>query len=97
MRLIDAQYTYRPIFGLPRMTAWLHRQGYAVNHKRVQRLMHKMGLAAIYPKPRTSEPAPGHKVYPYLLRGMPITHPNRVWSTDITPSFPYPLPTSGLR
>jgi len=66
------------------MTAWLRRQGYAVNHKRVARLMHTMGLEAIYPKPRTSQVPPTHRVYPYLRRDVPITHVNQVWSTDIT-------------
>ena len=84
MRLIDKQYTKTPFYGWPRMTAYLHREGYTVNHKRVQRLMSKMGLQAIYPKPRTSVAAKGHKVYPYLLRNLAITHPNQVWSADIT-------------
>src|SRR2546428_13892706 len=66
------------------MTAWLRSQGYAVNHKRVARLLHTMGLETIYPKPRMSEPHPAHRVYPYLLRGVPITRVNQVWSTDIT-------------
>lgn len=66
------------------MTAALQRQGYAVNHKRVQRLMTLMGLQTIYPQPRTSMPAPDHKIYPYLLRGLAITRPNQVWSGDIT-------------
>jgi putative transposase len=84
MRLIDEQYTKTPFYGRPRMTAYLRRQGYQVNHKRVQRLMHKMGLQAIYPKRRTSIAAKGHKVYPYLLRNLSITRPNQVWSADIT-------------
>ena len=84
MRLIDEQYTRTPFYGWPRMTAYLRRQGYEVNHKRVQRLMRKMGLQAIYPKRRTSVAAKGHKVYPYLLRNLPITRPNQVWSADIT-------------
>jgi putative transposase len=68
------------------MTAYLKRppHGYVINHKRVQRLMCKMGLQAIYPKPRTSKAAKGHKVYPYLLRHLTITRPNQVWSADIT-------------
>src|ERR671933_1567836 len=66
------------------MTAWLQRQGYAVNHKRVARLLRTMGLETIYPKPRLSDPHPAHRVYPYLLRGVPITRVNQVWSTDIT-------------
>jgi putative transposase len=84
MRLIDKQYTKTPFYGWPRMTAHLRRQGYAINHKRVQRLMSTMGLQAIYPKPRTSLAAKGHKVYPYLLRKRVITRPNQVWSADIT-------------
>lgn len=84
MRLIDRQYTKTPFYGWPRMTAHLRRQGYLVNHKRIQRLMQVLGLQAIYPKPSTSKPAPGHRIYPYLLRGLEITRPNQVWSTDIT-------------
>jgi putative transposase len=84
MRLIDKQYTKTPFYGWPRMTAHLRRQGYAINHKRVRRLMRMMGMQAIYPKPRTSMAAKGHKVYPYLLRRRRITRPNQVWSADIT-------------
>ena len=84
MRLIDAKYMQRPILGWRRMTNYLQRQGYVVNHKRVRRLMQKMGLQAIYPEPRTSQPAEGHKIYPYLLRNLAITRVNQVWSTDIT-------------
>ena len=84
MALIDKQYTRTPFYGWPRMTAFLRREGYAVNHKRVQRLMGLMGLQAIYPKPRTSQPARDHKIYPYLLRGVSITRPDQVWSSDIT-------------
>jgi putative transposase len=84
MRLLDQQYTATPYYGIRRMTAWLRSQGYAVNHKRVARLLHTMGLETIYPKPRLSEPHPTHRVYPYLLRGVPITRVNQVWSTDIT-------------
>jgi putative transposase len=84
MRVIDQQYTQTPFFGWPRMTAWLQRQGYEINHKRVQRLMQIMGLQAVYPKPRTSLPASEHTVYPYLLREVEIVRPNQVWSSDIT-------------
>jgi putative transposase len=84
MRLIDEQYTRRPYYGAPRMTHWLYSQGYTVNHKRVERLMHEMGLSAIYPKRGLSQPAPGHRIYPYLLRGVKVERPNQVWSTDIT-------------
>jgi putative transposase len=84
MRLLDEQFTDTPYYGIRRMTAWLRSQGCEVNHKRVARLLRPMGLEAIYPKPRTSQPHPEHRVYPYLLRGMPITRVNQVWSTDIT-------------
>lgn len=84
MRLIDEQYMETPFYGWPRMTAILQRQGYAINHKRVQRLMQKMGIQAIYPKPKTTRSNPGHKIYPYLLRDVEIVRPNQVWSTDIT-------------
>ena len=84
MRQIDEQYTRTPFYGWPRMTAHLRRLGYPVNHKRVQRLMHRMGLQALYPKPKTSRSAPGHQVYPYLLRGLTIARPNQVWCADIT-------------
>ena len=84
MRLLDQQYTDTPYYGIRRMPAWLRSQGYAVNHKQVARLLHTMGLETIYPKPRLSQPHPAHRVYPYLLRGVPITRVNQVWSTDIT-------------
>ena len=66
------------------MKVWLSRQGYPANRKRVLRLMRTMGLQAIYRRPRTSKPAPGHRVYAYLLGGMEITRPNQVWAADIT-------------
>lgn len=84
MRQIDKQYLETPFYGWPRMTVVLRQQGYAVNGKRVRRLMRQMGIQAIYPRPRTSTPHPGHRVYPYLLRDLAITHVNQVWSTDIT-------------
>ncbi len=84
MRLIDEQYLRTPFYGYPRMTAHFRRMGYPVNRKRVARLMQKMGLQALFPRPRTTLPASGHKIFPYLLRGMAITHPDQVWSTDIT-------------
>ena len=84
MRLLDEKYTDPPYYGIRRMTAWLQSQGYPINHKRVARLMHKMGLDTVYPKPRTTPAHPGHRIYPYLLRDMPITQVNQVWSTDIT-------------
>lgn len=81
---IDAEYTRHPFYGSRRMVAWLQGKGYRVNRKRVQRLMRILGLAGMAPGPATSRPHPQHKVYPYLLRGMAITRPNQVWSTDIT-------------
>lgn len=84
MRLLDEQYTKRPHHGVPKLTEWLRRQGYVVNRKRVARLMRKMGLTAIYPKPKTSAMGKPSKVYPYLLKGLSITRPNQVWATDIT-------------
>jgi putative transposase len=84
MRLLDEQYTRTPFYGIRRMTAWLNQQGHQVNHKRVQRLLRLMGLEAIYPKPNLSQPAPGHRIYPYLLRGVKVERVNQVWSSDIT-------------
>jgi putative transposase len=84
MKLIDAQYTQTPFYGIRRMTAWLRTQGEAVNHKRVARLMRQMGIEAIYPRPRTTVAADNVRRYPYLLKGLTIDEPNLVWSTDIT-------------
>lgn len=84
MRLLDEQYTETPFYGVRRMTAWLRSEGYGVNPKRVSRLLRKMGLWAIYPGPSTSKAAPGHRIYPYLLRDVVIKECNQVWSTDIT-------------
>jgi putative transposase len=66
------------------MTAWLRRRGEQVNPKRVRRLLRKMGLEAVYQKPRLSRKHPEHKIYPYLLRNLDITRPNQVWCSDIT-------------
>ena len=84
LQLLDEQYTRTPFYGVRRMTAWLNQQGQAVNQKRVRRLLRLLGLEAIYPKPRLSQPQPGHRVYPYRLRGVRIERINQVWSTDIT-------------
>ena len=84
MKLIDQQYLATPFYGSRRMKVWLDRQGHPVNRKRVRRLMRTMGLQAIYRRPRTSQPGPGHKLYPYLLGAMEITMPNQVWAADIT-------------
>jgi putative transposase len=84
MRLLDEQYTATPFYGIRRMTAWLRSRGYVVNHKRVGRLLRTMGLQALFPQPRLSQPAEGHTIYPYLLRGVTVSRSNQVWSTDIT-------------
>ena len=84
MALIDQQYLKTPFYGSRRMTAWLRNHGHQVNRKRVRRLMQLIGLEAIYRRPNTSKPNPGHKVYPYLLRGLEINRVNQVWATDIT-------------
>ena len=84
MKLIDRQYLATPFYGARKIAAWLKSQGHRVNRKRVRRLMQIMGLKSIYRRPRTSKPAPGHKIYPYLLSGMKITRPNQVWAADVT-------------
>jgi putative transposase len=84
MKLIDRQYLATPFYGARKITAWLKSQNYSVNRKRIRRLMRVMGLKAIYRRPRTSKPALGHKIYPYLLSGLKITRPNQVWAADIT-------------
>jgi len=81
---LDEEYTRHPFYGTRRMTKYLRGRGYAVNRKRVQRLMKKLGLSGMAPGPNTSKPHPEHKIYPYLLRGLDIIRPNQVWSTDIT-------------
>jgi putative transposase len=83
-RLIDEEYTRHPFYGARRMVIHLAHMGYVVNRKRVQRLMRQMGLAGMAPGPNTSKSHAQHKVYPYLLRGVAVTKPNQVWSTDIT-------------
>ncbi|MGT2434178.1 IS3 family transposase (plasmid) [Cupriavidus basilensis] len=82
--LIDEEYTNRPFYGSRRMAVFLRGQGCVVSRKRVQRLMREMGLAGMAPGPATSAKHPKHKVYPYLLRGVAVTRPNQVWSTDVT-------------
>ena len=83
MRLLDELYLKWPFYGSRRLCVELQQRGHQVNRKRIQRLMRKMGLRAIYPKPRTSLPGKGHKIYPYRLRGLSITRPNQVWASDI--------------
>src|SRR6266853_5785477 len=84
MRRIDELFTQFPFLGSRRLALMLGEQGLPINRKRMQRLMRQMGIAALGPKPRTTKPAPGHKVYPYLLRGLTIDRPNQVWAADIT-------------
>jgi putative transposase len=83
-QLIDEQYRKHPEFGYPRMTDFLRTKKHNVSYKRGARLMREMGLQAITPGPHTSKPAPGNKIYPYLLRNVAIERVNQVWSTDIT-------------
>ena len=83
-QLIDEEYTNRPFYGSRRMVVYLRSVGHVANRKRVQRLMREMGLAGMAPGPTTSKKHPQHKIYPYLLRGVAVTRPNQVWSTDVT-------------
>lgn len=84
MRRLDELFTAWPFLGSRRMAAMLRAEGQCINRKRVQRLMRKMGIAALGPRPRTTKPAPGHRIFPYLLRGVAIDRPNQVWAADIT-------------
>jgi putative transposase len=84
MRLIDCIHTNRPFLGIRRIADALQGVGHRVNRKRVQRLMRKMGIQAIHPKPNTSKRHAKHKIYPYLLRSLNIDRPNQVWATDVT-------------
>ncbi len=84
MQQIDRLYLRYPFYGAPRLTVALRAQGRVVNEKRVARLLRVMGVQAIVPGPHTSRPHPAHRVFPYLLRGLPITASNMVWCTDIT-------------
>lgn len=84
MEAIDRQYLETPYYGIRKMTEVLRRQGFHVNHKRVQRLMRLMGLMAIYQRPKTSRRNRQHPVFPYLLRNLTIERPNQVWAADLT-------------
>jgi putative transposase len=84
MRRIDALFTAWPFLGSRRMAAMLRAEGQRVSRKRVRRLMRLMGIAALGPKPKTTKPAPEHKIFPYLLRDLVIDRPNQVWAADIT-------------
>ena len=81
---MDEMHLKRPFYGSRRICDWLQDEGRDINRKRVQRLMRQMGITALYPKKNTSQPAKGHKVYPYLLKGLNIDRANQVWATDIT-------------
>jgi len=84
MRLIDELFTAWPFLGSRRLAFMLRGKGHWIGRKRVQRLMRKMGMAALGPKPRTTKPQHGHKIFPYLLRNLAIERPNQVWAADIT-------------
>ena len=84
MRLIDEVFLEAPYYGSRQIAKVLRRLGFCIGRKRVRRLMRKMGLQAIYQRPRTSTPHPEHRVYPYLLRNLTIDRPNQVWCADIT-------------
>jgi putative transposase len=84
MRRIDELHLELPFYGSRRMMFELNKEGRGVNRKRVRRLMRVMGIEALVPRPGTSKAAPGHRIYPYLLRGLAITEPNHVWASDIT-------------
>lgn len=84
MRALDEIYTEWPFYGSRRLAVVLEQRGFSVNRKRVQRLMRLMGIEAIYARPKTSERHPEHRIYPYLLKNVPITRNSQVWSTDIT-------------
>ena len=84
MRRLDELFMKYPFYGSRQMVRQLLREGIAVGRHRVRRLMRLMGLEAIYQAPRTSDPHPAHRVYPYLLGGMAIDRPNQVWCADIT-------------
>ena len=84
MVLMDRQYLKAPFYGSRKMKAWLLQQGYLVSRKRVRRLMRLMGLEAINRRPNTSKPAPGHRIFPYLLKGVEVNRVDQVWAADIT-------------
>ena len=101
MALMDRQYLKTPFYGSRKMKAWLLQQGYLVSRKRVRRLMRLMGLEAIYRRPNTSKPAPGHRIFPYLLKGVEVNRVDQVWAADITyipmaKGFPVPGGHHGL-
>lgn len=84
LHAIDTEYTRHPFIGTRRMVHYLAKQGYFVNRKRIQSYYRLLGIEAVYPKPKTTKYNPEHKIYPYLLRNLPITYCDQVWSSDIT-------------
>lgn len=84
MRLLDEQYLKTPFYGIRKLTEWLNKKGFPVNHKRVKRLMKLMGWETLYRKPNTSWKDQRHKIYDYLLKDLKIDHSNHVWGIDIT-------------
>jgi len=84
MRRLDELHLEHPVYGSRKLTVSLRREGLIINRKRVVRLLRLMGIEAIYAKPKTSQPTPGHQIYPYLLRGLEVTGPDQVWCADIT-------------
>ena len=84
MRRLDELHLEHPVYGSRKLAVSLRREGLAINRKRVVRLLRLMGIEAIYAKPKTSLPAPGHQIYPYLLRDLVVTGPDQVWCADIT-------------
>ena len=84
MALMDREYLKTPFYGSRKMKAWLLQPGYLVSRKRVRRLMRLMSLEAVYRRPNTSKPAPGHRIYPYLLKGVEVNRVDQVWTAGIT-------------
>jgi len=84
MDLIDQLHTHLPFYGYRKITHWLRTLDYEVNHKRILRLMKEMGIQALYAGKKPNLSAPGHKIYPYLLKRIEVVRPNQVWSVDIT-------------
>ena len=81
---IDRLHLEFPFAGARMLRGLLRQEGFSIGRKRVARLMKRMGVEALYRKPRTTKPAPGHKIYPYLLRHLPVERANQVWAMDIT-------------
>jgi putative transposase len=87
MRRLDRLHLEFPFAGARMLRGLLVAEGCKIGRRHVKTLMRRMGIEALYRRPRTTKPEPGHKIYPYLLRGIEITRPNQVWAMDITPAF----------